>query len=183
MISLKKIMQEAFGDYYRKNTWIELPRHVVASNADELFDLVQNAYADKGGNLKIKSRNDIMDRTEINYWLAIDTDTDPEPDAAIGGKSTPAGTKISVMGQDGGKDAKRSVIQRMIAAMKTRGFYAEIDMDLANKFGLKPITNKTIINKVLAGKEIEHLGKGLYKRTIGAAGKAKEKVLVGIPKV
>lgn len=54
MISLKKLMQEAFGDHYKKNVWTELPKRMVADNADELFDLIQTAYADKGGNLKIK---------------------------------------------------------------------------------------------------------------------------------
>lgn len=182
MISLKKILLEAFGDYYRKNTWMELPRHVVADNADALFDLVQTAYADKGGNLKIKSRNDIMDRSEINYWIAIDTDDDVEPDAAIGGHTTPAGYKMSVMAQDGGKDAKRAAVHKMIALMKTKGFYAELDMDLANKFGLDVITDEDVISKVLAGKKLKFLKNGVYIRTIGAAGKAKEKVLVGIPK-
>lgn len=177
MISLKKILQEAFGDYYKKNTWMQLPRHVVADNADQLFDLIRMAYADKGGHLKIKSRNDVMDRSEIDYWVAIDTDDDPDPDAAIGGMKTPIGYKLSVMGQDGGKDAKRSVIQHMIKLMQTRGFYAELDMDLANKFGLQIMTDQDTISKVLAGKELEFLDNGVYRRKIG--NKIKEKVLVG----
>ncbi len=182
MISLKKLMLEAFGDYYKKNTWIKLPRNMVADNADELFDLIQAAYADKGGNLKIQSRDDIMDRTEINYWLAIDTDTDPEPDGAVGGRLTPAGYKISVLGQDGGKDAKRYVVQKFIELMKNRGFYAEVDIDLANKFGLDIISDTNVISKVLSGKKLKFLKNGSYTRTIGSAGKAKEKVLIGIPK-
>ena len=181
MISLKKILQEAFGDYYNKNKWMELPRHVVTDNADALFDLIQTAYADKGGNLKIKSRNDIINRSELNYWIAIDTDDDIDPDATLGGHKTPVGMKISVIGQDGGKDAKRSAVQKMISLMKSRGFYAELDMDLANKFGLDPITDTTVIDKVMAGKKIEHLGNGQYKRSIGGS-KPKKKVLVGIPK-
>ena len=182
MISLKKIMQEAFSDYYKKNVWTELPKRMVADNADELFDLIQTAYADKGGNLKIKSRNDVMNRSEINYWLAIDTDNDPDPDATVAGRTTPTGHKISIIGQDGGKDAKRAAVEKFIALMKRRGFYAEIDIDLANKFGLDVITDPAIISKVLAGKEIEFLGDGAYKRVIGSARKSKEKVLIGIPK-
>jgi hypothetical protein len=182
MISLKKILLEAFGDYYRKNIWMELPRHIVADNADALFDLIQAAYADKGGNLKIKSRNDVMNRSEINYWLAIDTDSDPDPDATVAGRTTPVGHKISILGQDGGKDAKRATVEKFIALMKRRGFYAEIDIDLANKFGLDVITDEDVISNVLAGKKIEFAGNGVYKRLIGASGKAKEKVLVGMPK-
>lgn len=182
MISLRKILSEAFSDHYRKNTWVKLPRHIVTDNADVLFDLVQTSYASKGGNLKIKSRNDITNQTEINYWLAIDSDTDPEPDAAIAGRSTPKGHKISILSTDGGKDAKRFAVHKMIELMRKNGFYAELDVELADKFGLNVITDTELISKVLSGKEIKFLDNGVYTRSIGSAGKFKEKVLVGMPK-
>jgi hypothetical protein len=181
MISLKRILREAFGDYYRKNKWVELPHKMVIDNADSLFDLVQMAYADKGGNLKVRSRNDIVDRSEINYWIAIDTDVDPDPDVAIGGRKTPAGTKLTVMGQDGGPGTKRLAITKMISLMNSRGFYAEVDTDLAAKFGFEPIQDEDAVREVLAGKKIKFLGNGVYMRAI--AGTMKRKVLIGHPKV
>jgi hypothetical protein len=69
----------------------------------------------------------------------------------------------------------------MIELMKTRGFYAELDMDLAKKLGLPPIKDEQKVRDVLK-KELEWQGDGSYTRKVGAAGKAKEKVLVGIPK-
>jgi hypothetical protein len=67
--------------------------------------------------------------------------------------------------------------------MKTRGFYAEMDEDLANKLGLNIITDENLIRKIMSGKELEFTGNGRFTRNISAVGKVKEKVLVGIPKV
>jgi hypothetical protein len=66
--------------------------------------------------------------------------------------------------------------------MKTKGFYAEMDPDLASKLGLKPITNEKKIREIIGKSDIEMTGNGTYTRNIGAAGKKKEKVLVGLPK-
>jgi hypothetical protein len=181
MISLRQILKEAFGDYYRKNKWVQLPFKMVVDNADSLFDLVQMAYADKGGNLKIRSRKDIVDTSEINYWIAIDIDDDPDPDAALGGKTTRVGHKITVIGQDGGPGTKRVAITKMIQLMNKRGFYAEVDTDLAAKFGFDPIEDEDVIQQVLYDKKLKFLGNGLYMRVIGGA--MKRKVLIGHPKI
>ena len=65
--------------------------------------------------------------------------------------------------------------------MKTRGFYAELDMGLAKKLGLKPIEDEKKVREVIK-KELEWHGDGSYVRKVGPTGTAKEKVLVGIPK-
>ena len=63
--------------------------------------------------------------------------------------------------------------------MKTRGFYAELDVDLADKLGLKPIKNEKEIRNVL-NKDIIYNSDGSYSRIL--AGSPHTKVLVGIPK-
>jgi hypothetical protein len=63
--------------------------------------------------------------------------------------------------------------------MKTRGFYAELDVDLAQKFGLPPIRDEKKVRDVLK-KDLEWHNDGSYTRTIG--GGKHTKVMVGIPK-
>jgi hypothetical protein len=83
------------------------------------------------------------------------------------------------MGQDGSREAKSDVSKKMIELMKTRGFYAEMDKDLAQKFGLPHIHDEKTVREVLQ-KDLDWNNDGSYVRTI--AGGKHEKVLVGMPK-
>jgi hypothetical protein len=173
------LLFEEFSNSFPKNLYVNLNHKDLEEYEDEIFDLIQNAYAQKGGNLEIRKPHD-LDHTDLDYWVAMDMDSDPYADIALGGKNKPYGTKITVIAQDGGKEAKHETVRKMIELMKTRGFYAELDMDLANKFGLKPIEDEKEIKKVIGKPDIEYIGRGIYTRSI--AGHKKEKVLVGIPK-
>jgi hypothetical protein len=181
MIKLRPLI-ESFADDYYKNGWIGLPDSAVRKYADELAALIAQAYATKGGNFEIQTGDDLRN-SDIKYWLAIDMDEDPNADATVGGKPTRYGTKLTMMGQDGSPAAKKSVITKMIELMKQRGFYAEVDPELAQKFGMQPIKDEEVVRKVLAGKELEFSTDGSYQRAISAAGKIKTKVLIGIPKL
>jgi hypothetical protein len=171
-------LTEKFGDDHPKNTYIELSLGDAKEYADDIFNLIQTAYSDKGGNLEIKSPADIKNG-DITFWVLKDIDNDPDVDVAIGGKSTKHGTKMTVMGQDGTREAKREAITKMIGLMKTRGFYAELDKDLAQKLGLAPNRNEKTVRNVLQ-KDLEWHNDGSYTRAI--AGEDHVKVLVGIPK-
>ena len=65
--------------------------------------------------------------------------------------------------------------------MKTRGFYAEVDKDLAAKMNLDFIKDEAEIRKVL-NKDIKMNPDGSYDRKL-TMGPVKTKVLIGIPKV
>lgn len=181
MIKLRSII-ESFADDYQKNGWVSLPDSAVKKYSNELADLIIQAYATKGGNFEIQSGDDLKN-SDLKYWMAIDNDQDPEPDATVGGKATPYGTKMTIMGQDGTPTSKRAAITKMVELMKKRGFYAEVDPDLAQKLNIQPVKDQEIIRKVLAGKELEFNADGSYQRAISAAGKVKTKVLIGIPKL
>ena len=180
MIKLLDLLKEAFADKYGKNKYIQLSPKDVADYSEDLFNLITAAYKDKGGHFEFKTPQDIVD-SDLNYWIASDVDQDPDADLTIAGKTTNFGTKVTTMGQDGGSGAKRSVVTKLLSLMKTRGFYAEMDEELAIKFGLTPIEDESIISKVLAGKDVEFTGNGKYIRSISGT-KPKEKVLVGILK-
>jgi len=174
------LMSEAFADDFGKNKWIQLPKDVVIKYAEEIINLIIGAYADKGGNYEFKNAADIR-KTELDFWIANDIDVDPDADAVLGGKRTHAGTKMTLFGQDGSSAAKKVGILRMIELMKTRGFYAELDKDLAAKLTLPYIKDEAEIRKVL-NKDIKMNPDGSYDRRL-TDGPMKTKVLVGMPKV
>lgn len=180
MIKLKKLLPESFADQFDKNKWIQLPKDAVKTYADEIVDLIVGAYAAKGGNFEFKNAEDIK-KSDLDFWIANDIDVDPEMDTVLGGKKTPAGTKMTVFGQDGSSAAKKVGIVRMISLMKTRGFYAEVDKDLAAKMSLDYIKDEAEIRKVL-NKDIKMNPDGSYDRKL-TMGPVKTKVLIGIPKV
>jgi hypothetical protein len=180
MIKLKSLLPEAFADEFAKNQWIQLTKDTVKTYSDEIIYLIIGAYTAKGGNFEFKKADDIK-QSDLDFWVANDVDTDPEMDAVLGGKKTPAGTKMTVFGQDGSSVAKKVGIVRMIKLMKTRGFYAELDMDLATKLGLEIIKDEAEIRKVI-NKDLKMNPDGSYDRQL-TGGPVKTKVLVGIPKV
>ena len=180
MIKLKSLIPEAYTDEFGKNKWINLPRKALEDYADTIADLVINAYAGKGGNYELQSGNDVR-TSDLNYWISNDVDTDVDMDVTLAGKATPAGTKITAIGQDGGADAKRAAVTKIIELMKTRGFYAEIDKEMATKYGLPYVKDEAEIRKVI-NKDLKMNPDGSYDRKL-TSGPVKTKVLVGIPKV
>ena len=171
-------LAEAFADKHPKNKYVELSHADVVDYADNIFDLIAKAYDSKGGNLKFRNSSDLKN-SELTYWVAKDFDEDPEADVTIGGKQTPHGTKVTVIGQDTSPAGKKEAVLKMIELMKTRGFYAEVDVDLADKLGLKRVKDEKEIRKVL-NKDITYNNDGSYSRIL--AGSPHTKVLVGIPK-
>ena len=175
-------MNEKFGDDHPKNKYIELNAKDAAEYAEDIVKLINNAYSDKGGNLKIKNANDIKNG-DITYWVLKDIDADPDADVTVGGYFTPAGIKMTVMGQDGSRESKKEAITKMIELMKTRGFYAEFDKELAQKMGLPHIQVEKRVREVLTADQQKFFtwnNDGSYERKI--AGGLHTKVMVGMPR-
>jgi hypothetical protein len=179
MIKLKDLLSEAFADSHPKNKFVSLSQQDLAEFAEDIIDIITKAYKDKGGNLEFKDAQSLKS-SDLTYWVANDIDEDPNIDIAIGGKKTSYGTKVTVIGQDGSKESRKEAVLKIIKLMKTRGFYAELDLDLAQKFGLDYIKDEAQIRKIL-NKEIKYNADGTYDRPI--QGEVHTKVLVGIPKV
>lgn len=171
-------LSEKFADNHEKNIYAEITKKELEDYDVNVLDLIKTAYKDKGGHPEFDKLTDIKN-TDLTFWVAKDINDNPDADIVIGGKNTSHGVKLTVMGQDGSKDAKRDVITKMITLMKTRGFYSELDPELAQKFGLPYIHDETKIRNVL-NKDIEYHNDGSYSRKI--AGVSKIKVLVGLPK-
>ena len=180
MIKLKDILKEAGVTPLPKNKYVELDKNQLKQYAQDIFDIITASYKSKGGNPAVGSTNDITGG-DFSIWHAADIDKDPQVDTAIGIKKKPAGFKMTTMGQDGTPAAKKSVITKVSQLLHTRGFYAELSPDLAQKFNLQPIEDEDTIKSVLAKDDIKFTGNGLYTRTID--GVTRTKVLVGQPYV
>lgn len=180
MIKLKNILLEAEAKPIPKNKYVELDKEQLKQHAQTIFDIITASYKSKGGNPAIGSTSDITSG-DINFWYAADVDKDPDVDTAIGVKKKPAGFKLTAMGQDGSQAAKNSLINKTSQLLHTRGFFAELSPDLAQKFHLDPITDEETIKSVIAKNDIKFTGNGLYTRTID--GQLRTKVLVGEPHI
>ena len=94
------------------------------------------------------------------------------------------GKKFVATGHDGSSIAKSKIVNRKAQLLKQPGYYVEVSgkiEDILKAKGVEPVTDEEMVRKVLGGKEIEWLGNGRYKRSIG--GKEFEKILMGKPAI
>lgn len=169
---------------FEKNKWIYLTDDEKEEFAEEIFDLINTAYAPIGGHPNYKSPADVMGDERDAEYMVIDLDDDPEFDAVKMSKNKAAGNKSVGMGHDGSKAARSAAVNISATLLKMPGFYAEISgklLDILSAKGAPIIKDEEVIRKVLKGKEITMNDDGSYSREIG--GETHTKVLMGNPKV
>ena len=191
MIKLLDILLER---EYPKGKYIQITDPKELENLqNDIFNLIQNAYASIGGHVKFKSPSDIMD-PELTYWKVADIDLDPEIDVATFGKNTKHGIKHTGIGHDGDRPNIKSLLKYKTNLLKSPGHYVEISGPAYKAFveigGVPTIDNEETVRNILAGKEIEwhgthptdptKKGNGWYTRYIG--GKKLTKIMAGIPR-
>jgi hypothetical protein len=178
------LSERKFADSYEKRKFVELTPADIEEWSDELVDLVQTAYKQIGGAGEEFESGEKLRKSDITFWIASDIDADPEIDVAAGGKPTKNGIKMTVLGQDGTNPAKKEAMTKLVALMRTNGYYAELDPGLATKMGVSYIKDENIIKKVIGDKHQFTMNPdGSYERKIQGLGKTKTKVLVGMPNV
>lgn len=197
MIKLKDLLREVDSVLDApKGTYVQITNPQERKRLSQnLHDLIKNAYKDIGGHHDFKTPNDIMG-PDINFWIAADTDTDPEVDVTTYGKKTPHGIKYTGVGHDGDKDNIKSLLTKRSNDMKSPGHYGEVSGDAfrvyVEKGGVPVVDDEKVVRKVLGNKyEIEWHGKhptdptkkgnGWYSRMSSGAGKKFTKTLIGIP--
>ena len=166
---------------------------------EELFTLIDNAYKDIGGHIKITSPAS-LDR--YRYWLVQDMDDDPAIDVALFGRGE-FGIKGGGGGHDGSKDA--IAMYKNTSAQLRKGetvggasnWWGEVSDKLAYavlKRGAPAVTDPKIAAKLLAGDKYVWHGehpdptapdvfrnaKGWYTKDFGSGGKH-TKIITGIP--
>lgn len=166
-----------------KDRWVPLSASEIRDLENELFDLIQTAYAPIGGHANIRSPKDISG--EGDRFDVIDIDSDPGVDAvSIAKQKPPFGIKLTATGHDGSKDAKSQVIKHKVDLLRQRGHFIEVSgkmLDVLLGKGLEPINDENLVRKILQGKEIKWLGDGSYTRRIG--GDSHTKMMFGRPNV
>ena len=168
-----------YNDKYSKNIYHELTKNDLNDLSDEIIDLISGSYKKIGGHHEFSNSEDVKN-SDLNFWVAKDYDIDPYIDIIVGGKKTNNGTKLTVIATDGQKESREEVKNKVKEILKTKGFYAELDEDLANKLGLEIIKDENLIRKVI-NKPLEYNIDGTYTRNLGnVAGNVHKKVLVGV---
>ena len=175
----KKYIQEKLD--IPKKKWTVVPLSSLDKETrHKLWDMYVNTYQSIG--LHIENSGKLTSKYKVS-WL-IDTDSDPEPDAFIIYKETNYGKKIALAGSDGSKLNKRLLIKKTVELLKTKGWYSEASLkvaDILKAKGVNVIKDMNLIKKVLKKHDIISIegNEGYYKRKLGTMGIVK-KQLFGI---
>ena len=162
--------------------------------ANELFTLINTAYAEIGGHSKVTNPNDVFSDPDWDYWAGVDIHNSNDFDIIIFGKKTKFGIKYAGVGHDGTRDAKREYLEQRGKELKKLGYYIEVSGKIAeiliNKYNVPQVDSQDEVEKVL-GKSVEWLGKNpddpsasgnsWYRRTL--AGHPHNKIMLGKPKI
>jgi len=194
MIKLKSLLNELSSVLdVPKGTYVQVKDDKEKKRlAQNLLDLIQNAYKDIGGHHDFKSLEGIYD-PELTFWSVADVDADPEVDVVSFGKQTPHGIKHTGMGHDGDKANIKNLLTKKTAMLKQPGNYAEVSGDAFRVYferGNVPVVDdEALARKILSKFDITWHGKhptdsskrgnGWYSRMLG--GKEVVKTLIGIP--
>ena len=107
-----------------ENNWRPLTSSEVQDDQDELFKMINTAYAPIGGHPNVTSPSDI--KSAADGYEVIDLDDDPEADATIMSKQRAGGTKLVGMGHDNSKPAKSAAVARTVNNLNKNGYYIEV---------------------------------------------------------
>lgn len=165
-----------------KDVWITLSKEEQEEFAEEIFDLISNAYADLGGHPNYKSPSDVVGSEGNSIYQVIDLDADDDLDAVTVDKSRGSGLKSVAMGHDGSRQAKSAAVNIHAIMLKKPGHYVEVSgklKDILASKGVPIVTDEEVIRRVLKGKELEMNDDGTYSRSIG--GEIHTKTLMGNP--
>jgi hypothetical protein len=165
-----------------ENNWRPLTSSEVESDKEELFKMIDTAYAPLGGHPNVTSPGDI--KTAAQGYDVIDLDDDPEDDAVIMTKDRAGGKKLVGMGHDGSKPAKRAAVAKTVTSLNKNGYYIEVSgkiLDILKAKGVAIVDDEQTVISALKGKEIVWHGDGSYDRVIG--GQKHRKVMMGKPNV
>lgn len=196
--TLLKAAQALEADFattpHQKRKWTRLTVADLRDDpalAEELFNLVQEAYKPIGGHAKIKSPKDLM--AEATFFEVTDLDADQDADAVVLLDKKPAGEKGVGLGHDGSRPAKDATITHQADVLNKPGYYVEVSGAIAHvlltKFKVPAVLDASAVRRVLQ-KNIVWVGAhpdgkyqdapGWYERDIG--GHKHLKIMLGEPK-
>ena len=167
---------------FEKNQWEYLTDKEKSEFSEEIFDLINNAYAPIGGNPNYQSPSDVDGSEGDANYLVIDFDDDPEFDVVIVDKRKSSGVKAAALGHDGSPAARSMAVNFTALMLKNKGHYIEVSgklKDIMVGKGVPIVTDEETIRTALKGKDIEMNDDGTYQRSLG--GKIHTKTMMGNP--
>ena len=165
-----------------EQTWRPLSSTEIENEKEDLFKMIDLAYAPLGGHPNVTNPNDVTSAAQ--GYEVIDLDDDPEDDAVIMSKNRAGGTKLVGMGHDGSKPARSAAVAKTVSSLNKNGYYIEVSgkiLDILKAKGVAIVNDEETVRKALKGKEIIWHGDGSYDRVIG--GEKHRKVMMGKPKI
>ena len=164
-----------------ESNWRPLTSGEIENDKDDLFKMIDQAYAPLGGHPNVTNPSDI--RSAAAGYEVIDLDDDPEDDAVVMTKQRSGGTKLVGMGHDGSKPAKSAAVAKTVSSLNKNGYYIEVSgkiLDILKAKGVAIVDDEETVRKALKGKEIVWHGDGSYDRVIGT--EKHRKVMMGKPR-
>lgn len=168
----------------KPNIWSDFN---LASLSKEDMDIVWQMYSDTYAKAGLDfSANDVRElQTKYKAVYLKDIDNDTIADAFIIYKPTAFGNKISLLGTNNKKEAKKSMLAQLFKLLKTQGWFIEASMKmediLSAKSDISAITNEKTIQAMVGAKGIEIVKNGYYKRKLSKVDKTIVKRLYGTP--
>jgi len=184
---LLEMDKKKFNDVYSKYKWYSVNK-TRGSFKNNLFYLVNLAYDDIGGNVRINSPDRVSRDKDLNFWIAADINNDPYADQVIFGKKTQYGIKLSGFGHNGEILKLGKLFDKMADILRQEGFYDESSDKCAQIFLMKkvPIVHDiNIVKKIFPdfGADAKFIDdtNTWYERTINSKGEKSKEILFGKP--
>lgn len=150
-----------------KKFWYLIDTKEILKISDNIIDLIGIAYKNTTHGSFVNSEEDMLRSTD---WYVIDVDNDPDADAVVFGRKTEFGLKIQGFGHDGGKDAKKVVLNKLYSLLNRDGYWIEASdkvEEILYKNNVPYLSDNEEVSRIFPNSNVKMDGnKGRYTRTI-----------------
>jgi hypothetical protein len=148
-----------------------------------LWDMYTSTYSKQGLDFSASDFKELQNKYKAVYLE--DVDGDSIADAFIVYKATPYGNRISLLGTNDKKEAKKELLSKVFKLLKTKGWFIEaskkMEEILAAKSDIPVIRDEKIIQYIAGDKGLEMMEDGYYKRKLSKIDKTIVKRMYGTP--
>jgi hypothetical protein len=185
MINLKTYSEFLNELEIPSNRWVDLDLSKLdKAGVDLIWKMYTDTYSKEGMDFSADDANELKTKYKATYLK--DVDQDHLPDAFIIYKETVYGNKISLLGTNDKKEAKRDLIKKVIELLNSKGWFIEASLkmeQLLSTSKVPVIKDQKMIEDVVGKDKKPEMGKdGYYTRFLSKASKRIEKRMYGIPK-
>jgi|688.fasta_scaffold386455_2 hypothetical protein len=170
-----KQFNESFQDIFpgSKNKWEKLSYDQALELRYELIEIIDRAYREvfPEGHVRLSDVNDFYKNQDLTFWRAANIDDDPYADVVIFGTKREHGYKISGWGHDGGKGARRHLIEKLASLLcdPKENVYIEVagrpaEILVSPKYNV-PKVPKEKVEAIYPESEFEWRKDGFYRRS------------------